>query len=270
MRGRRTKAWEIKKRPQESQDAYNERVNYQYFNEQLIENEEYWKRFGTRLHLSRKIVLDLGCGHGALSLDVAKKGAAEVVGIDLDANRISFARKVVEQNYPNILGKVTFHQLDITETNWASRFDAVVSKDSFEHIEDLKRVLGALATCLKPNGLLIVGFSPLYFSPYGDHSRLKLPVPWIHAFLPDSLLLMWVSWRLKRKIETIMSLGLNKITPSQFRTLVSDPRWEIVSLKYNCGNKPLLALFSIARHIPLMERFFTVSIYAVLRRAVDN
>jgi 2-polyprenyl-3-methyl-5-hydroxy-6-metoxy-1,4-benzoquinol methylase len=43
-----------------------------------------------------KRVLDLRCGHGALSVDLAQAGG-QVTGIDLDAERIAFATANVRE-----------------------------------------------------------------------------------------------------------------------------------------------------------------------------
>jgi 2-polyprenyl-3-methyl-5-hydroxy-6-metoxy-1,4-benzoquinol methylase len=62
-----------------------------YFHAQLQSNIEFWRRFGRQPDFEGKAVLDLGCGHGALSIDAARNGAT-VLGIDLDADRIEFAK----------------------------------------------------------------------------------------------------------------------------------------------------------------------------------
>lgn len=67
----------------------------------------------------------------------------------------------------------------------AEPFDIVLSKDTFEHVQDLDHLLKGVAQRVRQGGLLVCGFSPLYYSPNGDHARYDLPLPWMHAFLPD-------------------------------------------------------------------------------------
>ena len=64
-----------------------------------------------------------------------------------------------------------------------------------------------------------------------------------------------------------MDLGLNRLTPRQFRDIFGDhAKWSQLGLQYNRGGRLLMPLFSILRRIPLLERFFTVSIYAAVQK----
>ena len=55
-----------------------------YFDEQMAEsNPEFWSRCGGRPDLRGLRVLEVGCGHGALSVDMAR-GGADVLGVDLN------------------------------------------------------------------------------------------------------------------------------------------------------------------------------------------
>ena len=59
-----------------------------------------------------------------------------------------------------------------------------MSKDTFEHVDDVASLLKGLGQLLGSEGRLYAGFSPLYGSPFGDHTRTGLRVPWAHALLP--------------------------------------------------------------------------------------
>ena len=74
-------------------------------------------------------VLDLGCGNGALSFDIAKK-AIKVVGIDLNERNIEFAKeRFSAPNLEYIIG-------DARENLPDRRFDAIILSNVLEHIED--------------------------------------------------------------------------------------------------------------------------------------
>ena len=63
-----------------------------YFKYGKIENKKFWKRLGSKPDFKNKKVLDFGCGHGSLTLDIAALGAQKVIGIDLEINLINFAK----------------------------------------------------------------------------------------------------------------------------------------------------------------------------------
>jgi len=50
-----------------------EKKDIDYFNFGKIENSKFWRRLGGKPNLENKSVLDFGCGHGSLCLDIAKK-----------------------------------------------------------------------------------------------------------------------------------------------------------------------------------------------------
>lgn len=257
------------RQPDESETAYKDRQARAYFEAQLIENEEWCRRLGGDLDFQGKRVLDFGCGHGALSVRIAQAGAAEVLGIDLDEQRIAFARRHVNRSFPECSGRVQFDSANIAHLPHRGHFDVVVSKDTFEHVDDTVSVLKSIAAVLRPGGVLIAGFSPLYYSPFGDHGRLRLPLPWLHAFLPDRLLLTWANRRKGTGTKSIQELGLNKMTPRQFQAALQVSALEIKRIQYNRGDNPLMPVMDALRHLPWLEKFFTVSIYVTAERVAE-
>jgi len=84
-------------------------------------------------------VLDIGCGNGYLTSDIAKCTRGRVVGIDMNKDNVEFARNHYQtDNIEFIYGDV---RTDIRE----SRFDVVVMSNVLEHlserVEFLKRIL---------------------------------------------------------------------------------------------------------------------------------
>ena len=86
-----------------------------YFQRGARENPRFWSRLGGQPDLAGKKVLDLGCGHGSLCIDMAKAGAARVVGVDLNERLIRFAQQNLHQNYPELADCVEFHCIDIAD-----------------------------------------------------------------------------------------------------------------------------------------------------------
>jgi SAM-dependent methyltransferase len=265
FRKTKTPPWEIPARPGESDQALKERRRQAYCDDQIENSVEWFKRMDFQLDVSGMRVLDLGCGHGALSIGFAERGAASVVGLDLDDDRIDFAKRNLATAYPELADRVSFRCEDVMTLT--DQFDLIVSKDAFEHIDDLGHVVGYLHSLLGPGGHLAAGFSPLFFSPFGDHARFKLSVPWAHAVLPESLLVWWLNQRTDGHASNSMDLGLNRMTPQQFRQIFEGSDWDNLNIQYNRGDNPLFPVFRALRHLSPIERFFTTSIYAVARKS---
>jgi|APSaa5957512622_1039677.scaffolds.fasta_scaffold35611_2 2-polyprenyl-3-methyl-5-hydroxy-6-metoxy-1,4-benzoquinol methylase len=75
------------------------------------------------------IVLDLGCGNGFLSYDMAKK-AKEVVGIEIKDYNIKYAKEHYQRD------NLKFIVADATEYEWQKKFDKIALSNVLEHIED--------------------------------------------------------------------------------------------------------------------------------------
>ena len=87
-------------------------------------------------------VLDAGCGTGALSLELAARGA-DVVATDISPTLIDLARQRSAQAGP---GRIAYAVGDMLDPA-LGRFDYVVAMDSLIHYEgrDIARALAALA-----------------------------------------------------------------------------------------------------------------------------
>jgi SAM-dependent methyltransferase len=244
--------------------AETEEYARRYFAEQQASNREYWRRFGASPDWRGKRVLEVGCGHGAMSIEIAEAGAI-VLGVDLDEFRVDFANRNLAQRFPHLVDQVTFQAVDAASLPSDQLFDVIVSKDTFEHVEDLASLLKELGQRLAPGGLIYAGFSPLYYSPRGDHGRTGLKVPWAHAILPMPAVCAAAARHNGHPVRSLVDIGLNGNTPDQFRAAFEDSGLRLCTIAYNRGDKPLLSALEKARgRFPRFDRFTTVSIYAVL------
>jgi len=94
-------------------------------------------------------ILDLGCGTGHLTAEIAAIGA-EVVGIDASAEMIAQARK----NYPNL----QFEVRDARDFEFKEPFNAVFSNAALHWIKPPERVIVCIAQALKPGGRFVAEF----------------------------------------------------------------------------------------------------------------
>ena len=187
--------------------------------------------------------------------------------MDIDDHAIAFARDFVPSHYPDLSERIEFVCADIATLPGEQKFDCIVSKDAFEHILDLTGMVSHIHRLLKPGGRLVIGTSPLYFSPYGDHEIFSRRIPWLTAIVPSNLLFRFAGWKDNRDYRTARDAGLNKMTPAQFRALFPPASWHILSIRYNAGVQGLVAsAMDFLRSIPVIEKYFTVSIYTVMMR----
>lgn len=144
-RARLTCEWVVPRLPGEADASHAVRSGRIYFEAQERENAEWWRRIGTAIDLTGKRVLEIGCGHGALCLDAVTRGAAQVTGVDLDAGRVRVARDHLQTHHPRHSASVRFLQAPVDQLLVAETFDVDLSKDTFEHVQELDRLLVEVA-----------------------------------------------------------------------------------------------------------------------------
>ena len=97
-----------------------------------------------------KAVLDLGCGYGHNCLDFVKRGAREVVGVDISEKMLEIARS--ESVHENI----TYINMSMTDITSLSRsFDLIYSSLAFHYIEDFAGFARDLYKVLNNGGWLL-------------------------------------------------------------------------------------------------------------------
>ena len=83
--------------------------------------------------------LDVGCGNALYSLELARKGAAKVVGIDIAEVMIGLCKKSAEEQ--NLSDRCTFIQTDLLEYNPDTKFDVSFGIGLFDYIKNPLPVL---------------------------------------------------------------------------------------------------------------------------------
>jgi 2-polyprenyl-3-methyl-5-hydroxy-6-metoxy-1,4-benzoquinol methylase len=134
-----------------------------------------------------KRILDAGCGSGRSSIDLAERGAGEVVGLDLASNMLAIARKLaaehdVESTCRFIEGGLLDHEVD-------DPYDGVIALGVFDYLPDMAKNLAHLASLSK--GPVVVSFPSLW--------ALRVPVRWVWWKLHGVTVRYWT----RRKVEAL-------------------------------------------------------------------
>lgn len=137
-------------------------------------------------------ILDIGCGDGKITADIAKfipKGS--VLGIDLSNSMLEWARKQYHSlEYPNL----SFKEGSFLETGVIDQFDLIVSFCALQHCTDQKSALNEISTILKPNGKVLI-LVPAMNNKAWNQSRAKIQTsskwaPYWQGFIPRKFLSM--------------------------------------------------------------------------------
>ena len=99
-------------------------------------------------------ILDLGCGTGHLTAQIAARGA-EVVGLDASAEMIAEARR----NHPQLAFEIAdATQFEVPKPTVAEPFDAVFSNAVLHWVKPPEKAVERIAAALKPGGRFVAEF----------------------------------------------------------------------------------------------------------------
>lgn len=114
------------------------------------------KEFGS---LYNKKILDIGCGDGVLSYLLSKEGAL-VSGVDYSDIAIGYAKEKCQGT------NIDFKQGSAYDLDFGqSSFDAVVSSDVIEHLEDVPKYLSEIKRVVTNRGIVVLS-TPVKYTEY--------------------------------------------------------------------------------------------------------
>jgi ubiquinone biosynthesis O-methyltransferase len=102
-------------------------------------------------------VLELGCGLGMLSLELARNGL-DVTGVDLSPKNIDVANEYKKKNtFKDNFGSLEYVCCDVNEMHFGKEgFDSVIFFRSLHHIPNWENLLEKVHSVLKTGGKLIL------------------------------------------------------------------------------------------------------------------
>jgi SAM-dependent methyltransferase len=164
--------------------------------------------------LKDRVVLDFGCGEGEDAVEVARRCARKVIGVDLRENVLDLARNRAAE--AGLSGKCVF------TTHTEKTADVILSIDAFEHFSERAAVLKIMRRLVKPDGCVIAAFGPTWYHPLGGH--LFSVFPWSHLVFTENALIRWRSdfkTDGARKFGEVEG-GLNQMTINRFERLIHE------------------------------------------------
>jgi SAM-dependent methyltransferase len=217
-------------------------------------------------------VLDVGCGAGALCLEVGRRGARRVLGVDPATELIRFAEWTLAKARDPLPVEFRAYGGDPAELG-DERFDIVLSKDAFEYYgSDGSRPSPELMTMrmaerLRDGGLLVIRVGPLWKAPYGGHIDTWLP--WAHLIFPESII--FEKYRRERRPGKTArtfeeGLGVNRMTLARFERAFATSGLECVHFATNVSDHPAVKVMRVLARIPALSEFCTQNVYGVWRR----
>jgi len=234
-------------------------------------------------------VLDLGCFTGGRAIAWYQRyDLGSITGIDVNPVFIEAGRRFAESQGANARFVQAFGEaLPFGD----GTFDAILSFDVFEHVQDLSETLRECRRVLRPGGRLLLVF-PSYFHPTEHHLSLVTRAPCIHWLFSGTTLLAayngileergaQAGWYCREHPELEpweRGNTVNGTTVRRFKSLLDDSEWRVLRECYkplgavgrNASGSALAKTVSVflypAVSVPALRDFFAHRMTFILER----
>lgn len=145
-------------------------------------------------------------------MELAQRGAAKVIGIDIRPEVLARARELARRH--DVADRCEF------TTATEAKADLVISLDAFEHFGNPGEILGRMSQLIKPGGSIRASFGPTWCHPLGGH--LFSVFPWAHLLFSEDALIRWRSDFKDDGAARFCEVagGLNQMTIHRFEKVV--------------------------------------------------
>ena len=120
----------------------------------LEEEASSWFSFKKKLKKNAKI-LDLGCGPGYFSLELARAGF-NVVGVDISKGAISTAKKTMLNLNRNKRLKLSYICSNLSKLKFKEEFDGVLCSGFLHHIKNVNKLSAQIKKSMKKRSYLLI------------------------------------------------------------------------------------------------------------------
>jgi SAM-dependent methyltransferase len=154
--------------------------------------------------LRNQRVLEVGCGEGELSYELAKNYNAIVTGIDV---RDLQGWKTLD--HPNL--RLLKHDLTRDPSIWyPNAFTRIISRAVWEHIRHPYAALKRCQELLEPDGKMYL-YANQYRSAIASHLYRQIPFPWPHLLFSPETIASWLGVK-----QVGWAFWVNKLTYSHY------------------------------------------------------
>jgi 2-polyprenyl-6-hydroxyphenyl methylase/3-demethylubiquinone-9 3-methyltransferase len=160
-------------------------------------------------------VLDLGCGTGRLTIELAERGY-DIYGVDINGDVINIARNKTREK--NVSAHFTVALAEFLPFS-NGIFDICIADSVLEHVNDWKRTIGEVVRVLKPGGIA-----------YFDAANALCPFPTEVKYIPffgyfPGRMRQWMTNIIVARFPSLVDYSLtparNWFTPTGLRKALS-------------------------------------------------
>jgi ubiquinone/menaquinone biosynthesis C-methylase UbiE len=202
-------------------------------------------------------VLVVGCGTGVEAQWIAGK-ADSVLAVDVHEESLKKARERTKD-----LGNMDVRLLEDKLPCDDASIDVIFMHDVCEHIIDLDHWFAEYHRVLKPGGVFINQFSPLFYSPFGAHLVDALKMPWGHLVFGVKAVTNLRNDVYSGHLEanSWADLGLNRLTERRYLKMVKKVGFGHKNYQYKTSmNMPF-------GRIPFLKNLFILQITDTLEKS---
>ncbi len=200
--------------------------------------------------------LIVGCGSGT-EINWISKRVTTLTAVDVSEEAIE-ASTLKSKDLANVKCHLLKDKLPCADNS----IDVIFMHNVCEHIIDLEYWFSEYFRVLKPNGIFINRFSPLFYSPFGAHMIDALKIPWGHLIfgLQTNLNVRNKYYPGELKASSWADIGLNRVTMSKYKKMIQRSEFDVKFFSYNTSmNIPL-------GWIPGLRNLFILEIINILTK----
>ncbi len=129
--------------------------------QQAEDSKEYRQALYEKVDLkNKKEILDVGCGTGAVTLDIAHSTNGSVVGIDIDSEKMKEAARVLSN-----ISNIRLMEADVMNLPFKDKtFDLVVFNIVLIYVKEQQKALNEMTRVTKKEGYVMATLEPDYAS----------------------------------------------------------------------------------------------------------